>query len=129
MEYLGHCISSQGVATDSSKIMTVQNWYVPHTLMHLKGFLGLTSYYHHFIARYATLAWPLTKLLKKGAFVWDVAAQDASETLKNTLSSTPVLALLDFTVSFVVERTLQAWELGLCSCNMISWWPTSFMLF
>lgn len=38
VEYLGHCISSQGVSTDPRKIEVVQNWAEPTTLRSWEGF-------------------------------------------------------------------------------------------
>ena len=45
----------------------------------------------------------LTKLLKKNSFRWNDEAKKCFEALKNVMSSTPVLATLDFTKPFVVE--------------------------
>jgi hypothetical protein len=42
VEYLGHVISSKGVATDSKKIQVVQNWPTPTNLKEVRGFLGST---------------------------------------------------------------------------------------
>lgn len=45
----------------------------------------------------------INKLLKKGALEWDATTQCTFKTLKNTLASAPILALPNFTVSFLVE--------------------------
>ncbi|XP_021723909.1 uncharacterized protein LOC110691295 [Chenopodium quinoa] len=45
---------------------------------------------------YASISKPLTDLLKKGAFEWCDAAQQALEALKIALVTTPVLAIPDF---------------------------------
>jgi hypothetical protein len=52
LEYLGHVITSKGVATEPSKITAVQQWPVPVNAKQLRGFLGLTGYYRRFIKHY-----------------------------------------------------------------------------
>jgi hypothetical protein len=41
--YLGHVVSAQGVATDSSKVQAVAQWPVPRSLKDLRSFLGVAG--------------------------------------------------------------------------------------
>jgi hypothetical protein len=86
--YLGHVISSNGVAMDPAKIEAVEAWPSPKSLRALRGFLGLIGYYRKFIAGYGTVAAPLTALLKQEAFRW---TDDAFKTLKQVLMLPPLL--------------------------------------
>ena len=55
------------------------------------------------MAHYATIVGPLTQLLRKDAFVWNDHATQAFTTLKRALTSTPVLALPNFSKPFVMQ--------------------------
>lgn len=97
---MGHKISAQGVKVDKEKIEAIRNWPKPKTLTHLRGFLGLCSYYRRFVKGFSRLTAPLIDLTKKGAFSWNEKAQAAFEKLKDAMSSCPVLAIPDFNSLF-----------------------------
>lgn len=92
IKFLGHVVSAQGVKTDPDKVSTVKEWPVPKSAKQVRSFLGLCSYYRRFVKGFADIARPLHKLCeKRGSFHWSEQAQTAFETLKQKLTSTPVL--------------------------------------
>ena len=68
MDYLGHTISLQGVAMQSSKTEAIVNWPPPRNVKGVRGFLGLTRYYQKFIQGFGSIAKPLTALTKDNFF-------------------------------------------------------------
>lgn len=112
VDYLGHTISHQGVQIDRSKIQAVLNWPTPTNLKQLRGFLGLSGYYRRFVCHNATIAGPLTELLKKDAFTWTLQATTAFEDLKHAITVAPVLALPDFHKPFILEIDVSGTGIG-----------------
>lgn len=110
-------VSAQGVGPDSEKIQAMLTWPTPRTLKHLFGFLGLTSFYRKFVRNYASIASPLTDLLKKDSFIWSQEAQAAFVTLKKAMSETPVLALPNFEEDFVMETDASRSGMGTIFCK------------
>ncbi|KAK4381687.1 Transposon Ty3-G Gag-Pol polyprotein [Sesamum angolense] len=80
VEYLGHIISWERVATDPQKIESMLNWPIPTTVKVLRGFLWLTAYYRRFIKGYGAIR----------------------------MTSASVLAMPDFAQPFIVETDAQA---------------------
>jgi len=102
--YLGHIVSSDGVSVDPSKVDKVQNWPTPQNTKDVQQFLGLANYYRRFIRNFADLAKPLHKLTERNvAFSWTQECQDAFDSLRLKLTSTPILAYPDFNKSFLLD--------------------------
>jgi hypothetical protein len=101
--YLDHVISTDGVAMDSDKVAAVASWPLLRSPRGVRGFLGLVGYYRKFIRDIGSIAAPLTRLLRKEAFVWTAEADEAFAALKRALSSAPVLQMPDFARQFVVD--------------------------
>lgn len=93
----------EGVRVGIRKIEPMQSWPKPKNIIELRGFLGLTGYYHKFVWNYGLIMAPLTNLLTKGKFFLDPLADQSFDELKQAMVTTPVLALPNFSEHFVVE--------------------------
>lgn len=103
LNYLGHVISAQGVAPDPDKVQAILAWPIPTSTTALHGFLGLTGFYRKFIKHYATVATPLTNLLRKDQFIWTPTATQAFDDLKTLMTKALILATSDFSLPFTLE--------------------------
>lgn len=74
--------------------------------------MGISGFYRKFVKGYATIAWPLTELLKKDKFAWSVATHDSFERLKQALAQSPVLALPDFSLPFLIQTDASGMGIG-----------------
>ncbi|KAL8115234.1 hypothetical protein AgCh_021897 [Apium graveolens] len=113
MEYLGHVITPEGVHPDHSKIEDVTSWPAPTNLKQLRGFLVLSGYYRKFVKGYASIASPLTDLLKRDAFEWNEKVNCAFNQLKESLVRSPVLLLPDFSKPFSIETDASIFSVGI----------------
>jgi hypothetical protein len=96
-------VGKDGVKVDPKNIESMQDWMHPKTLKSLRGFLGLTGYYRKFVKNYEKIAAPLMALLKNKSFTWTPITAQAFQTLKMAMCTTPVLALPNFTKTFMLE--------------------------
>jgi hypothetical protein len=81
---------------DPSKVQEVMDWKPPKSVHQIRSFLGLAGYYRCFVPDFSRIAKPMTELLKKGVkFVWDEKCANAFQTLKQYITSAPVLAQSD----------------------------------
>jgi hypothetical protein len=88
---------------DDAKITAVREWPTPLSARDLRDFLGLVGYYRKFIKDFDVIAAPLTRLLRRDAFVWDDEATTAFQALKEALTTGPVLQMPDFNKLFMVD--------------------------
>ncbi|KAL0373214.1 UNVERIFIED_CONTAM: Retrovirus-related Pol polyprotein from transposon.6 [Sesamum calycinum] len=112
IDYLGHTISTNGLAADSSKLRVIADWPAPSSFTALHGFLGITGYYRRFVRNYASIAAPLTDLLKQSSFSWPPAAAAAFLALRAALLVISTLRLPDFSLPFEVTTDASQTAIG-----------------
>ncbi|XP_072071853.1 uncharacterized protein [Arachis hypogaea] len=94
VKFLGHVVSKGGIAIDPSKVEAVMEWERPTTVTEIRSFLGLAGYYQRFVEGFSGIALPMTKLTRKEVpFVWTSECEESFQTLKQKLTSAPVLIL------------------------------------
>lgn len=113
VEFLGHVVSSEGIATSSEKIDAVRDWPRPQNLKELRSFLGLASYYRKFVPAFAEHARALQALVKKNApFIWRPECEEAFNKLKQALIEAPVLAYPQQNEQFILDTDASKESIG-----------------
>ena len=104
--YLGHVVGGGQVKPEINKLEAVEKFPVPKTKKEVRSFLGLAGYYRRFIKDFASIAVSLTNLTKKknpDIVVWTEECDRAFNTLKDVLTSTPVLSSPNFEKMFILQ--------------------------
>ncbi|UYV81678.1 K02A2.6-like [Cordylochernes scorpioides] len=94
IDFLGYTVTAGTFAPQTRNLDTISAIKPPTNQKTLQSFLGAVNVYNNFIPDYARLRAPLNKLLKKDVkWNWDPDCQQAFTTLKESLTSKPVLHL------------------------------------
>ena len=115
VEFLGHYVGRDGLRVMEDKVDAVRDWPVPTTIRELRAFLGLAGYYRRFVKGFSEIALPLTELTRHVThqrLQWSARQQLAFVQLKRALQSTPVLALPDPALPFVVNCDASGYAVG-----------------
>ena len=113
VNYLGHVISKDGIATDPGKISAVKNWPEPVNTTEVRSFIGLCSYYRKFIKNFAEITKCLHRLTEKNqVFKWTAECQEAFDRLKFELTNAPILTHPDFTREFILDTDASNLAIG-----------------
>ena len=103
VEYLGFEVGPRGVQASPGKVRAIIDWPRPKGVHDVRSFLGLASYYRHFVRGFSEMARPLTALTRAGVeWEWSTPQHQAFNRLKLALTTALVLKLPDFEKQFVV---------------------------
>ena len=108
LSYLGHTINASGVMPNNAKIEAITRYPAPTNAKQVRSFLGLAGFYRPFIYKYGHMAAPLSNLTKKDVqFRWGEVEQRAFASLKEKLTTAPILIFLISTTRFICLRMRQ----------------------
>ena len=62
--FLGHIVAEEGIRVDPRKIEVILEWKPPRSVIEVRSFLGLLSYYRRFVKEFSMTATPMTRLLQ-----------------------------------------------------------------
>jgi RNase H-like domain found in reverse transcriptase/Reverse transcriptase (RNA-dependent DNA polymerase) len=119
VNYLGHVIEPGKLSVQATKVDTILKAKLPRSKTKLRAFLGIFNIYRRFVPKFATIAAPLTRHLRKDSpdsfdleESLDVVA--AFEQLRSTLTSPPTLALPKQDLEYVLDTDATETQLSVC---------------
>ena len=113
LNFLGHRVCPDGIKMQENKVKAILDYPVPKSVKAVRRFLGVIGYYRPFVRNYATIAYPLTSLLKANVdFHWDDPQDKAFRDLKDRLTRSPILTYPDFKKEFYVASDASDVGLG-----------------
>ncbi|CAM1326998.1 Uncharacterised protein g9376 [Pycnogonum litorale] len=104
VRYLGHIVTPTGIATDPQKTLAVADWPEQENLSQFRSFLRLCTYYRRYVTGFASIAAPLAK----DQSLRMEAQQEAFETLKEHLTSAPILAYPYSSLPYILDTDMLA---------------------
>ena len=113
MHLLGRIVTPAGIKPDPSNVSDIFAMRKPRTCEDVFVLLGRTQWVARFVPSYSAITAPLRPMLRKGAdFAWTRECEEAWSSLKQTLTSAPLLAHPDWTEPFVLECDASSRGLG-----------------
>jgi hypothetical protein len=112
IDFCGHHVSQLGIHVQKSKIAAISDYPVPTTKTHVRAFLGLANFYRRFIKDFSNIAAPLTDLLRDVPFDWTSECQSAFDSIKQALTTAPVLSPPDPNLPFILKSDASDYAIG-----------------
>jgi hypothetical protein len=107
--YLGHIVSGGELKIDPSKVKVILEWPKPSNVTEVRSFLN----WRKFIANFSSIVAPLHAMTSvKKVFQWGGKQQKAFDTLKEKISSVPVLALPNLRQRFEIQTDASNYAMG-----------------
>ena len=103
-KYLCHILSGDGVRIDPENVPAILKMPIPDDKQALRRFLGMVRFLAQYILKESSVTAKLRELLRDEAdWTWTEDQQRATDELKKTFATAPVLALVDHTKDVVIQ--------------------------
>jgi len=113
VEYLGLIISAGKIEMDPVKVAGVSQWPTPSNVKEVQSFIGFVNFYRRFIKDFSEIARPLHDLTRKDvAWLWTEQCQEAFNSLKKAITSTPILIFPDENKPYILEADSSNYATG-----------------
>lgn len=113
VEFLGYVVCEGSIRPSDRKTEAVQHFPEPTNASQLQKFIGLTSYFRKFVRDYASIARPLTNLLRSNInFRFGEIERRAFMRLKALLCEKPVLKLYRVGAKTELHTDASKWGYG-----------------
>ena len=92
VRFIGHVVTSDGLSIDPTKVKAIVDMPNPTDVPGVQRLLGLAQYLAKFLPHLSDITKPLRDLTRNDTeWMWESSQQNALDTLKKAVASTPVL--------------------------------------
>ena len=112
VDFVGYTVNEEGISTQKRLVKAIETWPVPTSVREIQRFMGLTNFYRKFVFGYSRILQPISDLVRTRTFIWGKQQQEAFDTLKGCLTSSPVLVHPDSTKRFTVSTDASQYAVG-----------------
>ena len=102
--YLGHVVTNQGLKADPEKVEAIVNMPAPDDIKAVRRLCGFVNYLARFLPHLSDVLEPIRQLTRQDVeWQWNNTHDKAFETIKQMISSTPVLKYYDAEEELTVQ--------------------------